>query len=173
MPANKKKYMREYMKKYMQRPANKLKRKEYKKRPGIKEYQKAYQKEYYQHPEVKKRQREYYKEYYKHNPVIKKRGYLREKVRGAVIHQKHYISTIHKLIGCDVPTARAHIEAQFEDWMTWENYGSGKDKWCIDHIVPLASIDIFNEEEVKRIFHYTNMQPMEFCKNSEKGCRET
>ena len=66
-----------------------------------------------------------------------------------------------------MPTARAHLETQFEDWMNWENYGRGEGKWNIDHIIRVASIDIFNEEEVKRIFHYTNMRPLCFIKNSE------
>lgn len=216
MPANRKEYMREYMKKYRQRtvvkekqkkyeqkysrrPEVKKRRQEYNQRPEIKEYMREYYKAYYQRPEIKLKNqqperkmkwkeymREYYKEYQsrpevrrrhikrqKNSPHLKKRQYLRATVRKAVIHQRRFTSTIHKLIGCDVATARAHLEAQFEDWMNWDNYGRGKGKWCIDHIVAVASIDIFDEEEVKRIFHYTNMQPLEFCKNSEKGCNES
>ena len=95
--------------------------------------------------------------------------YLRKKLRLAVIHQKAFLSTIHKLIGCDVPTARAFLESKFEDWMSWENYGQGKGKWCIDHKDPIGNVDLDDEEEVKRVFHYTNMQPMEYCKNCQKG----
>lgn len=94
---------------------------------------------------------------------------LRKKLRLAVIHQKNYISTIHKLIGCDVPTARAHLESQFEDWMSWDNYGQGGGKWCIDHKDPIGNVDLDDEEAVKRVFHYTNMKPMEYCKNCQKG----
>ena len=94
---------------------------------------------------------------------------LRKRVRQAVIHQKAFLSTIHKLIGCDVLTARAFLESKFEDWMSWENYGQGKGKWCIDHKDPIGNVDIEDEEAVKRVFHYTNMQPMEFSKNCSKG----
>lgn len=159
---------------------------EYSMRPEVKKRKKNRMREYYQRPEVKKRKKEYMRVYakktnavqrrvrrVKENPVSKRRKQLRHKVRQAVIHQYRFTSTIHKLIGCDVPTARSHLEAQFANWMNWDNYGRGDGKWCIDHKKPIASIDIFNEEEVKRIFHYTNMQPLEFCKNSEKGCRET
>lgn len=159
--------------------------------PERKEWHKKYRKEYYKQPEVKKRRKEYHKEYEKrperrayhkdyrskykkrayqlrkNNPAGKRGRYLRAKVRQAVIHQRCYTSTIHKLIGCDVPTARAQLEAQFEPWMNWENYGSGKGKWTIDHIIRVSSIDIFDEDEVKRIFHYTNMRPLCFIKNSE------
>ena len=156
---------RKYQKKYTQRPEVKKRLKEYEQRTETKNRRKVYTKTYEQQPEVKKR-RLYQR---KHDPVHNKRKRTRHKVSEAVIHQRKFVSTIHKLIGCDVPTARAHLEAQFEEWMTWENYGRGKGKWCIDHIIPVASIDIFNEDEVKRIFHYTNMQPLEFCKNCEKG----
>lgn len=156
---------RKYMKKYRQQPAVKEKRKKYCQQPVAKEKHRKYQQVYQQRPEIKKR-RSYQR---KHDPDHQRRQQLRHKVNLAVIHQTKYTSTIHKLIGCDVATARAHLESQFENWMNWENYGSGRGKWCIDHIVAVATIDIFNEDEVKRIFHYTNMQPLEFCKNSKKG----
>jgi hypothetical protein len=139
--------------------------------PGFKEYHRKYRKcpkhqkyikDYLNRPEVKRRKIQRQKE-----PIVRRQRLLRNKLRLSVIHQYRYISTIHKLIGCDVPTARAHLEAQFEPWMTWENYGSGKGKWTIDHIIRVASIDIFDEDEVKRIFHYTNMRPLCFIKNCE------
>jgi len=165
-----------YKKEYWSRPEVKKRKKEYYKSPEVKKRVK----EYYQRSEVKKKKKEYQKKYekrphvlqaklekIKNSPILKRRKYLRGKVRLAVIHQRFYTSTIHKLIGCDVPTARQHLEAQFEPWMTWENYGRGKGKWTIDHIIRVASIDIFDEDEVKRIFHYSNMRPLCFIKNSE------
>jgi hypothetical protein len=128
-----------------------------------KENNSKYNRAYRQRPEVKKRANERRR----NNPMVKRRNYLRKKVRMSVVRQKSYVSTIHKLIGCDVPTARSHLEAQFEPWMNWENYGCGNGKWCIDHIKRVNSIDIFDEDEVKRIFHYTNMRPLCFIKNCE------
>ena len=163
---------KKYEKERSQRPEYKKRQREYNKiynaRPEVKERTKKRQKIYNKRPEVKQRTKKRQKKYIK-KPEVKTRRNLRAKVRSAVIHQTAYISTIHKLIGCDVPTARAHLEAQFEDWMNWNNYGRGKGKWCIDHIIAVATIDIFNEEEVQRIFHYTNMQPLEFLRNCEKG----
>jgi hypothetical protein len=162
---------KEYMKQYHQQPEVKEKRRKYEQRPEVKEKRK----EYYQRPEVKEKRKEYYQqpehkkrkyELRKNNPIHKKRTQLRHKVNKAVIHQSCFISTIHKLIGCSVPEARDHLESQFEPWMSWDNYGSGKGKWCIDHIIRVSSIDIFDEDEVKRIFHYTNMRPLCFVKNS-------
>lgn len=164
------------------RAAQRRYEKKRKRQPERKQYVKEYQKEYENRPEVKEKRKEYEKkrsqlperkqrtnEARKSDPKYKKRKLLRDKVREAVIYERCYISTIHKLIGCDVQTARAHLESQFKSWMNWDNYGSGKGKWCIDHIIPVASIDIFDESEAKRIFHYSNMQPLEFVNNSEKG----
>ena len=158
-------YNRKYNKIYWARPEVKQKWKEYLqeyfKRPEVKEKQK----EYRNRPEVKRRKYEQRQ----NNPAYKKRQQLRDKVRLAVVKKTRYTSTIHELIGCNVSTARNFLQSQFQPWMNWENYGRGKGKWCIDHIIPVASIDIFNKEQVKRIFHYTNMQPLGFLKNCEKG----
>ena len=136
---------RRYEKKRVRTPERKTYKKEYRKRPKYKLFRKKYTQQLH----------------------VKRQHELRKKVRQAVIKQSCYISTIHKIIGCDVPTARARLEAQFEPWMTWENYGRGKGKWSIDHIIRVRSIDIFDEDEVKRIFHYTNMRPLCFIKNCE------
>ena len=58
---------------------------------------------------------------------------------------------------------KLYIESKFEPWMTWENQGkyeSGKLNygWDLDHIVPLDSAD--TEEEILKLNHYTNIQPL-------------
>ena len=49
--------------------------------------------------------------------------------------------------------------------MTWDNYGNPKDgifelnkTWDIDHIVPINKA--LTEEDVVRLNHYTNLQPL-------------
>ncbi len=71
------------------------------------------------------------------------------------------------LLGCSIEDFRKHIELQWESWMSWENHG--KKTWHIDHIIPIDSFDLTKEEEQKKCFHYTNMQPMYWRDNLIKS----
>ena len=59
-----------------------------------------------------------------------------------------------KLLGCEWEKLKLHTEQQFTNGMTWENYG----EWHIDHVKPLASAT--NEEEMIKLSHYKNLQPL-------------
>lgn len=68
-------------------------------------------------------------------------------------------------VGCSWDFLRAHLEAQFQPGMTWENYG----EWHVDHIVPLASAK--SEADVMRLCHYSNLQPLWAFDNISKGAK--
>ena len=72
-----------------------------------------------------------------------------------------------ELLGCDKDTFLQHLESQFIEGMTWENYGLKG--WHVDHIIPISSYDLTNEDEVKKACHYTNLQPLWWQDNLEKG----
>ena len=62
-------------------------------------------------------------------------------------------------LGCNIEPFYQHIEQQFTEGMSWENY----DEWHIDHKIPLK----YNKsslEEVAQRQHYTNV-PMWASKN--------
>lgn len=62
-----------------------------------------------------------------------------------------------RLLGCTIADLKSHLESKFLPTMTWENYGK---YWHIDHIIPCNSFDLTKEEEQKKCFHYTNLQPL-------------
>lgn len=63
-----------------------------------------------------------------------------------------------ELLGCTIEHLRAHLEAQFTDGMSWDNYGVHG--WHIDHKRVCASFDLSDPEQQRQCFHYTNLQPM-------------
>ena len=82
-------------------------------------------------------------------------------------------------VGCSLEDLKIHLEGQFEEGMTWENYGKytvGNDKsgWHIDHIIPCALFDFNNPFETSACFHYLNLQPLWGKDNIQKSnnCEE-
>lgn len=69
------------------------------------------------------------------------------------------------LLGTNFATFKEHIEKQFEDGMTWDNYG----EWHLDHIIPLASAE--SHDAVWELAHYTNLQPLWARDNRRKGSK--
>jgi len=63
---------------------------------------------------------------------------------------------------------REHIESQFEDWMTWDNYGS---HWHIDHIYPQSRLpyDSFDHPNFQKCWALENLQPLEKFENLRKS----
>jgi hypothetical protein len=74
------------------------------------------------------------------------------------IHKNSKTGKSLELIGCSVPELKEYLERQFKPGMSWSNYGLHG--WHIDHIVPCASFDLSKEEEQRKCFHYTNLQPL-------------
>lgn len=72
-----------------------------------------------------------------------------------------------ELIGCTVPELVKHLENQFTEGMTWDNYG----KWHVDHIKPCALYDFTKEEHQRECFHYTNLQPLWAEDNFRKSAK--
>jgi hypothetical protein len=82
--------------------------------------------------------------------------------------QKKHGNTM-ELTGCTKEELVKHLEMNFKENMSWDNYG----EWHIDHIKPCASFDLTKEEEQKKCFHWTNLQPLWAIENLRKGCKIT
>lgn len=74
-------------------------------------------------------------------------------------------NTTFEIVGCTPKELKEHIERQFRDGMSWDNYGYYG--WHIDHIIPLASAK--TEEEAYKLSHYTNLQPLWAEENYKKS----
>lgn len=73
-------------------------------------------------------------------------------------------STI-EFLGAEPDVIKNYLEKQFKDGMSWDNFGH--DGWHIDHIIPLSSAK--TEEEVYKLSHYTNLQPLWANENYKKS----
>ena len=70
-------------------------------------------------------------------------------------------------LGCSISELVLHLEAQFRQGMSWENWA--RDGWHIDHRKPLASFDLTDREQFEQACHYTNLQPLWAKENLSKG----
>lgn len=71
-------------------------------------------------------------------------------------------------LGCTIEELLLYWESIYGIKLTLDMMGRGKGKWSIDHIKPIDSFDLSNEENIKICFHYTNLQPMLFEENCSK-----
>ncbi len=69
-------------------------------------------------------------------------------------------------LGCSWAELKLHLESQFQEGMTWDNYGQGG--WHIDHIQPLCAFDLTSEEDLRIVCHYSNLRPLWQCDNLAK-----
>jgi hypothetical protein len=100
------------------------------------------------------------------DPLYKLVKTLRSRIGSALIRNRNTKSdkTIN-LLGCTIEECRKHLQNNFKEGMTWENHG----KWHIDHIIPCSSFDLSIEEEQKKCFHYSNLQPLWANENLSKS----
>lgn len=73
-------------------------------------------------------------------------------------------SRTHEILGCSYEFFRDHIAAQFREGMSWDNHG----EWHLDHIIPIATAS--TEDDIIRLNHYSNFQPLWAHENLKKGC---
>lgn len=75
-----------------------------------------------------------------------------------------------KLVGYDINKLKKHLEKQFDDNMSWDNYGS---YWHIDHIIPIAAFNFEKpeDEDFRICWSLKNLRPLESKENLSKGAK--
>lgn len=129
---------------------------------------------------AQKKYREKNKEYFKNyknewqknklktDSLLKFKCYTRNNIgnsfkRGKNKFQKN--AKTETILGCTIEQFRKYIQSKFTEGMTFENYG----KWHLDHIYPVSLAK--DNEELIKLNHYTNFQPLWALENIRKGNR--
>lgn len=152
--------------------ANRIKRKAYyeKNRVKVAEYGVQYRAK--NRAVIKERKRGYARKRVLVDPGYALQRRIRTRIGMAIKNQ--YTSKAAKtieLIGCSFDDLMAHIEAQWQPGMTWEN--NTRNGWHIDHIIPCSAFDLTDPDHQKMCFHHTNMRPMWGHENNAKAARLT
>ncbi len=67
-----------------------------------------------------------------------------------------------EILACTYEEFKLFLEAKFEPWMNWNNYGKYNGTlnfgWDLDHIKPLITAS--TEDEIIKLNHFTNFQPL-------------
>jgi len=91
---------------------------------------------------------------------------LRTRLYGA-IKNDHKIGSAVNDLGCSIKELKIHLENQFEEDMSWDNYG----EWHIDHIKAISKYNLSNKKELLKACNYNNLQPLWAIDNLKKGNR--
>jgi len=103
---------------------------------------------------------------HRHNSVCYRYSNSLRRRLNKFLNNKNF--SISSLVGCSNEEFRLYLEKQFAPGMTWENYGI--DGWHIDHIIPLSSAK-GDLDQLKKLCHYTNLQPLWAEDNLKKSNR--
>jgi hypothetical protein len=128
------------------------------------EYAKAWRKLDEQREKSAKRQRERRK----NDPLFAIAGRVRARINESIrLYGYTKKSSIYEILGCDWDEFNRHIEAQFPKGMNWQN----RDKWHVDHIIPICSAK--SEHELLSLNHFTNLRPIWAEENRKKNGKHT
>jgi hypothetical protein len=114
---------------------------------------------------------EYKKRRLKEDPVYR----MRESVSNSIycaLFRKDFKGTKRSSVWSVLPYTpeqlKEHLEAQFDEYMAWDNYG---DYWHIDHIYPqsLLPYDSLEHENFQKCWALENLQPLEAIENMKKS----
>ena len=103
----------------------------------------------------------------KTDPIFKLKGDIRCLINKSFKRNSegNYVKSnkTEEMLGCILEEFIQHLQTKFIEGMTLENHG----EWEMDHIIPLSIAK--NEEEIKKLNHYSNFQPLWKKDNRKKS----
>jgi hypothetical protein len=140
--------------------------KKYRQSDKGKEKSRLYTKKYKKTDKYKKYSRKYEKEKRQSDPLYK----IKDTVRGRLykflkVRNMKKTNKTFEMVGCTPQFLIKYLEKQFQPGMTWDNHTV--DGWHIDHKIPLDSANTL--EDVEKLSHYTNLQPLWAEENLKKS----
>jgi hypothetical protein len=130
-------------------------RRDYNDRPGVKKKRSIYHKVF-----VKK----WHKEQMANNIKYRLARLLRKRLWRAM-QGKYKTGSAVRDLGCSLEELKIFLEKKFKPGMTWSNYGT----WHIDHIIPLATFDLKNKQQLLVALNFSNLQPLWATENLIKN----
>ena len=106
------------------------------------------------------------KEKINNNPLLKSKERIRILIANSITKMGYTKkSRTHEILGCSFDFFKEYIENQFIEGMSWDNHG----KWHLDHKTPISWNE--TEEDLIKLNHYSNFQPLWAFDNLSKGNR--
>lgn len=104
-----------------------------------------------------KNAREFARKQYKDNPKMKLNHNMRTSIWRALKSNKNGCHW-ETLVGYTLGKLKRHLEKQFVEGMTWENYG----EWHVDHKIPVSVFNFTKPEhnDFLKCFALCNLQPL-------------
>lgn len=114
-------------------------------------------------PKIREAERKYYKKRIVEDNLFKLRKRTRSLIIKSIKNKKFKKeNSTEVMLGCSFDEFKLYLESKFESWMDWDNHGKYNGQanfgWDIDHIIPLILAE--TEEEIIKLNHYTNLQPL-------------
>lgn len=97
-------------------------------------------------------------------------GCIQSRLRASVKSGRSKGGALFEFLGYSADELKQHIERQFDRRMTWQRFMAGEIH--IDHVRPVASFDLSDENQIKECWALPNLRPCWKSENIRKGARE-
>ena len=115
---------------------------------------------YHKTPSQKKQRVKRLTQRIKEDPTFKLNERIKLQIKKKLKSKKNKPTKL--IIGITMAELKKHLENQFDENMSWDNYGA---YWHIDHKIPKSW---FSKKDVLDSWHYSNLQPLEAKANLRK-----